>query len=74
MKPRHPGQSMEEERRYRRGFDQGFYSGLRAAGLSDQEAQGLALKQQIREWRHGWREIKDPVMFVLERSRRSQSD
>jgi hypothetical protein len=51
----------EEEKAYRRGFDQGVYAGLRLAGLQDKDIQGLEYKQRINEWRHNRLELADPM-------------
>lgn len=42
----------EEDKGYRRGFDQGIYEALIMLGLDDDTLQGLAWKKKIAKWRH----------------------
>lgn len=64
IKPEGLSRSEEEERAYRRGFDQGLYSGLRLGGLTDKEVQSLALKTTIAEWRKGRRSLIHPMEYL----------
>lgn len=41
------------EKAYRRGYDQGLYFALKAAGASDSQIQELAYKVRIENWRYG---------------------
>lgn len=74
MRPCFPGQTINEEKSYRRGFDQGLYCGLRLAGLSEDEIQRMVLKKLISTWRNGRTEIQDPVRFVLDKAPQLPSD
>ena len=42
----------EQDRGYRRGFDQGVYETLIILGLDDDTLQDLAWKKKIAKWRH----------------------
>lgn len=42
----------EEDKGYRRGFDQGIYEALFMLGLDDDTLQDLAWKKKIAKWRH----------------------
>ena len=42
----------EQDRGYRRGFDQGIYETLVMLGLDDDILQDLACKRKIAKWRH----------------------
>ena len=42
----------EQDRGYRRGFDQGIYETLTMLGLDDDTLQDLAWKKKIAKWRH----------------------
>ena len=45
-------QMSDSEWGYRKGFDQGFYFGLRAVGLNNEQAANGDYKRRLNNWRH----------------------
>jgi hypothetical protein len=73
MKPEGSSSTPEEEKAYRRGFDQGLYMGLRLAGISDQTIHRLPYKERISRWRYGRAKLSALPIQYLARFLPSQS-
>jgi len=67
MKPDGLSKTPEEEKAYRRGFDQGLYAGLRLAGVHEQAIYRLPYKERISRWRYGRLKLPDTPIQYLER-------